>query len=397
MSTTGHPPRPGLLFYSGWELGYHNPEAERKAFAFAEAGWDTVYFAGIGIRNPRLSSLPKLTHRVSEKLRSLRAAAPPSSGAAAHVRSGSLAVVPPRQVAAVRRLNGQWVERQLSGMFDWRNTVAWIRWPTPELVDALPRLQPAGVVYECVDAYDHTPGITGPWVGLFHAAERRLVAQADAVVVPSGHLAERFAAMEATVKVVPHGVDLEAFPFVPPRSGPRTDAVIGFAGTLDYRIDLQLLRPLAVAHPEWRLRLVGPVQEGFDPDALGDLPNVSVEPPVPHDEVGRFLAGCDAAMMPYFDHPHYTAMTPLKVLEILAAGRPSVARWTPALAPFTEHVAIAGDGPGFVAAMERVLAEDNQALASARRAAAEPHAWRRRLDECVAIADAARTTASSRR
>ena len=369
-----------LLFYSAWPLDYHNLEAARKARGFAAAGYDTVYVTGIGIRNPRPATLAKAVDRVARKLRS----APEADG---DLRTASLMVAPPRQLAPVRRLNTAWVRRQLAAAIPGPGAVVWARWPTPELIDALDALAPAAVVYECVDAYHHTPGIVGAWAPRFAAAEAALVERADVVVVPGDHLAERFRSRGAEVRVIAHGVDLEVFPYAPPRARNGPDAVVGFVGTLDYKIDIPFLRHAAAAHPEWRIRLIGPIQEGFDPGTLADLGNVTVEPAIPYTEVGRAIASFDASMMPYFDAATYRSSVPLKNFEIMAVGRPAAGRPTRALEAYRDLVYLADTPEAFLDGLERALAEDSEARARARRAVAERNTWAAKIDEMLILLD----------
>jgi glycosyltransferase involved in cell wall biosynthesis len=373
-----------LLFYSAWPLGYHNPEAERKALAFARAGYDTVYVAGVGTRNPRLRTAGKAVGRLRLAATAGRGpgAGDDGAGAARGVRTGSALVLPPRQAGLVRRLNRRLVRRSLAGHVA-EGGVAWIRWPTPELVDVLPALRPGAIVYECVDGYHDSPGMTGRWLARHEDAERALVAIADAIVVPGAHLAARFEGRGTPVHVVSHGVDLDLFPFVPPRVRTGPEAVIGFVGTLDYKLDLGFLRAAARSRPHWRIRLIGPVQEGFDPQDLADLPNLTVEPPIPYAAVGPAIAGFDASMMPYYDAPMYRASAPLKNLEIMAVGRPAVGRPTVALEPYRDLVGLAETPEAFVAELDRALAEDSLERALERRAVAERHGWDGKLTALV--------------
>ncbi len=373
-----------LFFYSAWPLAYHNLEAERKALALAHAGYDVTYVAGVGVRNPRPSSAAKLLDRVWRKC----APSSPGSGASPTplLRSAALLVAPPRQARAVRRANSAWVERQLrSALPHWETTVAWVRWPTPEVVDALVRLKPAVVVYECVDAYHISPGITGPWVEIFERAERELVELADLCVTPSEPLADRLRAWGATVEVLPHGVDLDPWDGPVPRlPGPTT---VGFVGTLDYKLPIPLLRGTAEALPDWRMRLIGPVQEGFDPRHLSDLPNVSVEPPIPASEVAATIQSFDVGFMPYFDHPAYTASCPLKNLEYMGMGKAAVARWAPALEPYSDLLYFASTPEEFARELRHAVAEDSPELQRRRRAVAERNTWPRRLGELTELVD----------
>jgi glycosyltransferase involved in cell wall biosynthesis len=373
----GRSSRP-LLFYSAWPLGYHNQEAERKAAHFAEAGYRVVYVAGIGYRNPDLSNVPKLVDRLGRKLR--QPAGDRVRTARHGLGSASLLVVPPRQRPRLRRLNARWVERQVRrAVSPVETAVAWIRSPTPELVDALPRLRPAATVYEAVDAYWLTPGIVGRWREILEDTERAMVRHADLVVVPSAALAERYESLGATVRLVPHGTDL--FPPAERKEARGRPVTLGFVGTLDQRLDTAIVRHLAVERPAWRVRLIGPVQAGFDAEDYADLPNVAIEPPVPVAALGQTLAELDVGLMPYFDDPFYRYMCPVKNLEYLAAGLPAVARPSPALELYGDVLYFAGSPAEFLGQVERALSEDGPEQALARRRVAEAGSWQRRLEE----------------
>lgn len=361
-----------LLFTSFFPLGYHNVEAERKAEALQRFGYDVLYVTAPLIRNPRPTELRRIARHALRKLRRRPSRGPSGS----RLRSTSLLFLPPRQLEPVVRLNAAWAERQLVHALPSlrEGAAAWVRWPTPEIVAALPRLRPAVVVYECVDSYWETPGVRGRWREVYDSAERRLCELADVVVATNETIAARLEGYGTPVELLPHGVDL-----FPPRPAPANERpVLGFVGSLDYRIDTAVVRALAQAHPEWRLRFLGPVQQGFDPAAYADLPNVTVEPPVPYARLAEVLAGFDVGLMPYFDHPVYRHMSPVKNLELLAAGRPAVARPSPALEPFRELLYLAETPAGFVAAVERALAEDGPELVARRRSAAAEHGWERR-------------------
>jgi glycosyltransferase involved in cell wall biosynthesis len=373
-----------VLFYSAWPLNYHNQEAARKAQGLADGGHDVVYVAGVGTRNPGLSNIPKLVDRVSRKVRNR----PAALGTVAGVRSASVLVLPPRQFGVVARMNSSWLGRQLQRAVPrWDDAVAWVRWPTPELVEFLYRRPPAAVVYDCVDPYYRSPGLTGRWAAPHERAERALAALAGAIVVPGEVLAERFRAWRASdVRVVPHGVDL--FPWSP-RDPSRNTAVIGFVGSLDYRIDVRAVRRIAEAHPEWRVRLVGPVQEGFTPTSFADLSNVTVEPPVPYRELGATLCQFDVGLMPYIEGPYYSyrGTNPVKNFELMAAGRPAVAAPSPALLPYADLLYFADSPEEFVRETERALAEDSAELAGRRRACAESNTWDMRNADLRALVD----------
>lgn len=375
-----------ILFYGGFPLGFHNPEAERKALAFQQAGYRVHYAPGVGVRDPGLASIGKAANLVGARLRSARPTFPGRELACAtSLEHRHLLVVPPRRVSLVRKFNGRWLERQIRGFLSAPEAaVVWIRYASPELVDVLPRLRPAVVVYEVCDAMHHTPGLEQPpWDRIFEDAERALTRASAAVVVPHAALGERYRTWGAEVRVIPHGVDVLD---TGPRPRPARDpVVVGFVGTLDRRLDPEIIRAVAQAEPGWRIRLIGPVTEGFDPAQLADLANVEVRAPIPHAELGRTLAGFDLGLMPYFDHPMYRGMSPLKNLELLAAGVPAVARTSPALMPFRDVIGLADTPDAFVAELRHRLATDSPAAAAERRDRVRGQSWSANHAQLVAL------------
>ena len=366
-----------ILFYAAWPLGYHNIEAERKAVHLADAGFDVVYVTGVGTRNPRLSSMAKLVDRVARKV---GRAPSPSANVHHGLREAGLLVLPPRQLGVVRSLNTAWVERQLRSMLpDPERSVAWIRWPTQELVDALQRVGPAAIVYESVDPNHLSPGMDRRWRPIFEDAERALVSLADLVVVPTPALAERYEAWGGRVHVLSHGVDLPDWQ--ERTSDPDREPTLGFVGTLDYRLDSDVLVEIARRRPHWRLRLIGPVQEGFDPAAFAALANVSIEGPVPASTVAALNRSFDVGVLAYRPDEHYRHLSPLKAAELLAVGTAVVAPRNPAMERYASVIAFAATADEHVAAIDGVLASDGPDLARRRRASVEEDTWANRLAE----------------
>jgi teichuronic acid biosynthesis glycosyltransferase TuaH len=166
-----------------------------------------------------------------------------------------------------------------------------------------------------------------PWrEGLLRAYEqvaarkRRLVAVSNAIV-------ERVAPRGPSA-VVPNGVDPEIWlqPGAPPAwlaelPGPR----LLYIGTLDSRLDVEAVRAVARAWPQGSVILVGPLTE---PDHLAPIlaePNVVLREPVARQQVAALAHAADACLVPHNRTPLTEAMSPLKLYEYLAAGRPIVA------------------------------------------------------------------------
>lgn len=128
--------------------------------------------------------------------------------------------------------------------------------------------------------------------------------------------------------VVPNGVDPAMWlaPADPPQwfaklPGPR----LLYIGTLDSRIDTEAIRSVARAWPQGSVVLVGPrVDRSHLAAALAE-PNVVLHGPVSRDDVAALAHGADACLLPHHQTRLTEAMSPLKLYEYLASGRPAVA------------------------------------------------------------------------
>ncbi len=70
----------------------------------------------------------------------------------------------------------------------------------------------------------------------------------------------------------------------------------------------------------------------------------------------------------------------MKVYEYLAAGLPVVATPLPSISEVAQ-ITVAADAPQTVAAIERLLADDDESQRESRSAAAAAHSWDARLHE----------------
>lgn len=135
-----------------------------------------------------------------------------------------------------------------------------------------------------------------------------------------------------SIAVLPNGVDNRLFTPQGPRwrRAAPGDVVIGFIGSLKPWHGLDLLartfRRLAAADPRYQLLVVGegPLSSVID-SLAAELPTrITRIGGVAHELVPEYLRGIDIAVAPYEATDHFY-FSPLKVLEYMAAGVPTVA------------------------------------------------------------------------
>jgi len=123
------------------------------------------------------------------------------------------------------------------------------------------------------------------------------------------------------MKVVPCGADLKAFSEVPPLDPARlARPTIIFLGRLSKSRGFDIFRRVAESGSA-RVVLVGESEGLLEPG-----PNLEIHPFVPHREVPSWYARTDMVLLPYQeDLRHAKSISPLKLFEAMAAGRPIIA------------------------------------------------------------------------
>jgi glycosyltransferase involved in cell wall biosynthesis len=154
-------------------------------------------------------------------------------------------------------------------------------------------------------------------------------------------------------------------------------------------VDVELLMHCAKGLPDATFVLVGPVKRHRVKVApLEDLSNVHLLPPCPHSEVPAIVAALDVCLIPYRMTAYTKGLSPIKLYEYLALGKPVVATDLPYLQREAAHIHIARTAQDFLTALREVLAHPPTTEDRARwRAAAEAHSWQDQVDEIERLLD----------
>ncbi len=186
-------------------------------------------------------------------------------------------------------------------------------------------------------------------------AERRAWRTSDLVVVPSRQLAERVRASgQARVVVVPNAVDLDHFGPTEERSATRlrlgldSQFVIGFAGSLKAWHDLGTLLEASAGlndglHPTLLVLGDGPERHRLERMAASLGLDARWVGKVPHEDVAGYLSAADVCVAGLPADPRWHYFSPLKAMEYLACGRPTVVALAGDLSDLVE--ALPGAGP----------------------------------------------------
>ena len=241
--------------------------------------------------------------------------------------------------------------------------VAWLC--TPMALPLVQPLQPACMVYDCMDEEALSRDTPRQW----RQRESALMKTATLVLTGSPSLYEARRDMHPQVVCLPGAVDAAhcapsslVAGSVSQREAERLQGHLpqprlGCLGVIDESLDTALVAAVADAHPEWSIVMAGAVVN-IDPQTLPQRPNLHWLGMQPYGRLPYLLAGWDVALMPFEVNASTRFVSPTRALEYMAGERPVVSTPVRDVAwLYGSAVAVAADVPSFVAACEAVLAE----------------------------------------
>jgi glycosyltransferase involved in cell wall biosynthesis len=226
------------------------------------------------------------------------------------------------------------------------------------------------------------------WRSQYDAAYARIRERHVRVVAVSDVLLDRIGP-DAPACVVPNGIDPEEWRAPTPAPSwfsalPRPRML--YTGVLDHRLDISALADVARRYPHGTIVLVGPVGDDDAVARARALDNVVVARPVGREGVVALTAAADVCLIPHRRTALTEAMSPLKLYEYLAAGRPVASVDLPPIRPLACRIELAADG-GLADAVDRALRRPPVTESERHRFLCE-HSWDRRMDDLLALASA---------
>jgi glycosyltransferase involved in cell wall biosynthesis len=370
-----------------------DPTSKTHIMRAMARGGRVLWVNSIGMRRPRASS--RDLRRLLAKLRR-------GFTRCREVEPGILVAhpltVPLPGFAPADRLNAALLAASLRRLCRRHGLTHPVLWSFLPNVDRLiGRLGESMVVYHCVDEYSAFSGV--PRQAL-RRMEREVVARADLVLTSAEALCSDRRALNPRTYFVPHGVDVEHFARaldpdtpVPADLARLPRPVVGFFGLLADWVDLGIVRSVADAHPEWSVALVGKVTADLTP--LRGARNVHLLGQKPYADLPGYCRGFDVGIIPFRVNELTLRANPLKLREYLAAGLPVVSSRLPEVDRYRGLVELAEDGPGFVRAVERAVAERSEAARRERIAAMRAESWASRVLEMSALIERHRPVAAA--
>lgn len=347
-----------LLSTADWDNPFWTNK-QHVACELARLGYRVFYIDSLGLRRPSASSqdVKRIFRRLKKALRSPLA-----------VRENlwvwSPLVIPLQRYAVVRWLNKQLLSAGVR-FWQWklglRPDVFWTY--NPMTLSFFDTARYAQLVYHCVDEIKAQPGMP---VEQIAEAEDALVCQSDICFVTAEYLLETRQKLNPQTYYFSNVADFAHFSkardetvAVPDDIKNIPKPIIGFVGAISgYKVDFNLLKKMALKHPEWSVVMIGKVGEGdpwTDASVLDSLPNVHFMGPRNYEDLPAYMKAFDVAILPSMLNEYTKAMFPMKFFEYLSAGLPVVATNLHALQNYKHVATIAERDEEFIAGIESAL------------------------------------------
>ncbi|GAB4025529.1 glycosyltransferase [Spirosoma koreense] len=244
----------------------------------------------------------------------------------------------------------------------------------------LGKLNECATIYYCFDEIT----TAGDWMSRHgYRYEEAFLRRVDAVVTTSETLRQAKSVANPQTFCVKNGANFELFNLTRQlaQQQPPMKPVVGYLGSADNRINIDLMEHCARTMPDVEFQFIGEVHEPELPRRLAVYPNVTFIPPHQPAELPPFLAKLSVGIIPFVCNKHTYTIYPLKINEYLAAGLAVVSTPFSILDDFAGVIELADTPEQFAQALRRALADRSSERIQQRVDMALGNSWEQRALE----------------
>ncbi|OOQ57576.1 glycosyltransferase [Mucilaginibacter pedocola] len=233
-------------------------------------------------------------------------------------------------------------------------------------------------IYHC---YDEVKG-AHPWLSKHGVKlEQKLMKMVDAVIVTSKGLFKSKCDETQRCYVVNNAVKASLF-----RQGFNPDVtpgnkVVGYVGSVDGRLDYDILQYLFTQMPDATFTFVGRIVSERGEAILKKYKNVKLEGAKAPELLPGYSKTFSVGIIPFIKDDFTRGIYPMKINEYLAAGLPVISTDFSDLSDFEDVIKIADNKEDFLKHLTEEINTDTTAKRESRLAIAEGNTWGKRAEE----------------
>jgi glycosyltransferase involved in cell wall biosynthesis len=203
--------------------------------------------------------------------------------------------------------------------------------------------------------------------------EPRFLGEVDGVLVTSSGLYETKKKQQPNIALVQNGV--ESSLFKDSISPNPQNKVIGYLGTIDDRMDVEILEKAIVQFPDYQFLFVGRVTDASVQRTLEKYANVLFTGAKSPEELTSYLAKIQIGLIPFIKNGFTKNIYPMKINQYLAYGMPVVSTDFADLSDFGDLI-YHTTSEGFLDALSKAMQENTTNFWQERRDFAEGNTWK---------------------
>jgi len=356
---------------------------------FARDGHRVLFIENTGVRRASWKDLPRLRKRFANWRNGTRGIRQVMDNLYVY----SPLVLPFPYSRAARMINRMimiMTLRSWAKAMHFDSPIIWTWLPTALALDLIKALHGKLVVYYCFDNFEAISKGTRQ----IRKTEEKLLRKADLVFATARNLFDYCARFTPNVHLFPSGFSKRIFTrdtFELPDDLTRLPhPIVGYVGGVHKVVDLDLVKKVALLHPEYSFVFVGPLQT--DVSSFAGVPNVYFLGQKEHALLPDYVDHFDVCMIPYVLNEYTRNVYPTKLNEYLILGKPVISTPIPELEHFSERnpgvVALASDPQDFGRHIAASLREDSDAARARRREVADRNSWEQKIEAMTALIDA---------
>ncbi len=283
--------------------------------------------------------------------------------------------------------------RKILKKIGFSNPILWI-YP-PCAIDLVGKLSEKLTLYHCLADFPNEKKNFLRSKTIF-SMEKELVEKSDIVLTLTESLYEKYVDRNTNICLFPSAVDDNLFSsFLSVNADEPEDIAnlkrprIGLVGYLDGRIlDIDLLCDIADERPEWSLVLIGPkFRYPYRLSPLAKRRNVYFLGEKKNAQIPMYIKSLDVCMIPYVTNEFTNNVSPLKLYEYLALGKPVVSTKIADLERFKGVIRVSGSKKDFIENISLCLEEKDIQLVNKRQDLAKENSWDERLQTVSQLID----------
>ena len=284
--------------------------------------------------------------------------------------------------------------KRVEKILDLKNIIFWSY--NPLFVNFAHKLNDRAFVFDSVDNWLEHPTYTRMISKKRLTQNYQIIAdKADIIFTVSEELHDLYRKMGRVKDVawIPNGVDFAHFndQALINKTNPLekiNQSIIGYLGTIESRVDFDLVAAVAKAYPEKIVAMCGPVwpivKKEFN-EKLGHLKNVNEFGRISYNDAPSYINKFDVAIIPHKITNFVQSMNPMKLYDYLACGKPVITTRGAGVDMFKDLIYIADSQSDFVGMIGKASKEDSSAKQAERRAAVKKHSWDSRAEKMMQI------------